>query len=218
MNMSKTICRTAIGLVCLTFSGSAQEHWELGVAGGYGFYKNVTATNATGEASAGFKPGYAFGVIAGNETNTWFGGEARYTYRQNDARVKSGSTEARFDAESHVLHYDFMFHLARRPARVRPFLAVGGGVKIYRGTGRETAFQPLSNFVALTRATHLVPVVSAGGGVKVRLTELMTFRVEARDLASPIPNDVLAAVPGARVSGWLHDIMPMVGLTFTFGK
>ena len=218
MNMSKTICRTAIGLVCLTFSALAQEHWELGVAGGYGFYKNVTATNAAGEASAGFKPGYAFGVIAGNETNTWFGGEARYTYRQNDAMVKSGGTEARFDAESHVLHYDLMFHLARRPARVRPFFAAGGGVKIFRGTGRETAFQPLSNFVALTRATHLVPVVSVGAGVKMRLNERMTFRVEVRDFASPLPSDVIAVVPSASAQGWLHDIVPMAGLTFTFGR
>jgi hypothetical protein len=218
MNMIKTICRTAIGLVCLTFSGVAQEQWELGVAGGYGFYKNVTATNATGEASAGFKPGYALGVIAGNETNTWFGGEARYTYRQNEAMVKSGSTEARFGAESHVLHYDLMFHLARRPARVRPFFAAGGGVKIYRGTGRETAFQPLSNFVALTRTTHLVPVVSVGAGIKMKLNERMTFRVEARDFVSPVPSEVIAAVPRASVRGWLHDIVPMVGLTFTFGR
>jgi hypothetical protein len=126
--------------------------------------------------------------------------------------------EALFGAESHVLHYDVMFHLARRPARVRPFLAVGGGVKVYRGTGRETAFQPLSNFVALTRATHMVPVVSAGGGVKFRLTELMTFRVEARDFATPVPTEVIAAVPRASVRGWLHDIVPMVGLTFTFGR
>jgi hypothetical protein len=57
-----------------------------------------------------------------------------------------------------------------------------------------------------------------GGGVKIRLNELMTFRVEARDFASPVPNEVVAAVPGARVRGWLHDIVPMVGLTFTFGR
>jgi hypothetical protein len=64
----------------------------------------------------------------------------------------------------------------------------------------------------------MVPVVSAGGGVKFRLTELMTFRVEARDFATPVPTEVIAAVPRASVRGWLHDIVPMVGLTFTFGR
>ena len=218
MNMSNIICRTGLAILCLTVSGLAQEQWELGAAGGYGFYKNITATNATGEASVGFKPGYAFGAVAGNEMNQWFGGEVRYTYRQNEARVKAGSTEARFDAESHVLHYDLVFHLAPRPRRVRPFVAVGAGVKIFRGTGRETAFQPLTSFVALTRATQVVPVVSVGGGFKIRLNELMTLRIEGRDYASTFPNEVIVPVPGARAQGWLHDFVPLVGLSFNVGR
>lgn len=212
------ICRIGAALLCLTASGFAQESWDLGVSVGYGFYKNATATNAAGEATVGFKPGYAFGVVAGNETNRWFGGEVRYMYRQNDAYVSAAGTEARFDAESHVLNYDLLFHLARRPAIVRPFVAVGGGVKIFRGTGREAAFQPLSNFVALTRSTHIAPLVSVGGGLKIRLSDLLILRLEARDYASTLPDQILTPVPGARASGWLHDIVPMVGLSFNIGR
>ena len=218
MNMTTTAGRTGLVILCFAVSGLGQEHWELGAAVGYGFYKNITATNATGEASVGFKPGYAFGVVVGNETNAWLAGEARYTFRQNDARVKATGSEARFDADSHVLHYDLLFHLAPRPSRVRPFVAVGAGAKIFRGTGRETAFQPLTSFVALTRATQVVPVVSVGGGFKMRLNELMTLRVEGRDYVSTFPNEVIAPVPGARARGWLHDIVPLVGLSFDVGR
>lgn len=218
MNISTSICRFGVILLSIALPSVAQEQWELGVAAGYGFYKNITVTNATGSASAGFEPGLAFGAVAGNEVNRWFGGEARYTYRANDLKVSSGGTKAQFDGESHILNYDFVFHLARRPAAVRPFLAVGAGVKIYRGTGREAAFQPLSNFAVLSRTVQISPVVSVGGGFKVQLNQLLSLRIEARDFASTFPNEVVAPRPGASARGWLHDIVPLVGLSFQVGR
>ena len=217
--MKKMImCRITLAALLLANVALAQERWELGVAAGYGLYKNASATRATGDASVGFKPGVAFSITGSDEINRWLAGEAGYTYRQNDARVSSGGTEARFDADSHVLHYDLIFHFAKRPAKVRPFLAAGGGVKIYRGSGREAAFQPLSNFVALTRSTQITPVVSVGGGFKVELSPLLSLRVEARDYVSTFPDEVLAPVPGTRIRGWLHDIVPTVGLSFKIGR
>lgn len=213
-----TMSRIVPALLCLTISGFAQARWEVGLSTGYGFYENVTATNSTGEASVGFKPGVAFGVFGSDQINGWLAGEVHYTYRQNDAWVAARGTESRFDAESHVLHYDLIFHVAKRSAVVRPFFAVGGGVKVYRGTGREAAFQPLSNFTVFTRATQVVPVVSVGGGVKVELTRLITLRAEARDYVSTFPSEVIVPVPGARVHGWLHDFVPMIGVSFRLGR
>ena len=215
---TKMIRRFSVAILCFLTPVIAQERWDLGFGAGYGFYKNVKATNATGEASVGFKPGIAFGAFAGNEINRWLAGEVHYTYRENDARVSAGSAQARFDAESHVLNYDFIFHLAPRQAAVRPFLAAGAGVKIYRGTGQEAAFQPLNNFVALTRTAQVAPLVSFGAGVKMELNKLLTLRIEARDYASTLPDQVIAPVPGARVRGWLHDIVPMIGLSFKVGR
>jgi hypothetical protein len=212
------ICRIIPALLCLAIPGLAQERWELGFSAGYGFHKNLTATNSAGEASVGFKPGVAFSVFGSDQINGWLAGEARYTYRQNDAWVAARGTESRFDAESHVFHYDLIFPVAKRSAVVRPFLAAGGGVKVYRGTGREAAFQPLSNFAVLTRATQIVPVISVGGGVKVELSRLITLRVEARDYISTFPSEVIAPVPSARVHGWLHDFVPMIGLSFRLGR
>lgn len=220
--MSKTtnICKFVLILLAAAGCSFAQveERWELGVAGGYGFYKNTTATNKTGDASVGFKPGYAFSAVASNEINRALGGEARYTYRQNDLKVSSGGTEASFSGESHVLNYDFLFHFAPRAAKIRPFLAAGAGVKIYRGTGQEMAFQPLSSFVVLTRTTEVTPLVSVGGGVKIQVSRNVLLRLEARDFASTFPKEVIAPVPGASVSGWLHDITPMIGLSFNLGR
>jgi hypothetical protein len=218
MNKLTVFSRVALAALSLTLPGFGAESWELGVAGGYGFYKNVTVTNATGEASTGFKSGAAFGVIAGNEMSRWLAGEARYTYRQNDLKVSAGSAKAEFNGESHVLHYDFLFHGAPSTARVRPFLAAGAGAKVYRGTGRETVTQPLINFVALTRTSQLVPMVSFGGGVKIQLSHSLILRLDARDFMSPFPDQVIAPVPRAHVNGWLHDIVPMAGLSFTFGQ
>lgn len=210
--------RVALAAALIAVPGIAKERWELGVAGGYGFSKDVTVTNPTGEASTGFKTGPVVGVVAGNDVSRWLSGEARYTYRRNDLRVSQGSASAEFKGESHLLHYDFLFHGAKRESRIRPFFAAGAGAKVYRGTGRETATQPLINFVALTRTSQLVPMISFGGGVKVQLSDTLTLRVDVRDFVSPFPKQVIAPVPRAQLKGWLHDIVPMVGLSYSFGR
>jgi hypothetical protein len=41
-------------------------------------------------------------------------------------------------------------------------------------------------------------------------------RVEVRDYFSSFPTKVIAPAPGAHLSGWLNDIVPMVSITFLF--
>ena len=53
---------------------------------------------------------------------------------------------------------------------IRPYVAIGGGMKHYRGTGEEQPFQPLSNIAILTKTNDTKGMVSVGGGVKVQLT------------------------------------------------
>jgi hypothetical protein len=213
-----TIFFVLLGTTSSVGAVAAQERWEIGVAAGYGQYRNATLSNSTGEASGGFKPGPAFGVVAGNEIRSYLAGETRYTYRQNDLKLSRAGSDARFDGESHILNYDFLFHLYDRAARVRPFLAVGAGVKIFRGTGAERAFQPLTTFAVLSKDVEITPLVSVGGGVKVQINKFVILRVEGRDFATTFPRDVVAPVPGTRVSGWLHDFVPLVGISFVFGR
>src|ERR1051325_1719250 len=142
----RLLSNVALLMMPLASMLSAQS-WEVGAGGGYGFYRNVNVSSANVSGKAGFASGVAFSALLGNQVNRWIGGEARYTYRMDDMQVSSGSTKAKAGAESHAIHYDVLVHAATKESRVRPFLAAGAGVKFYRGTGAEPAYQPLSNLV-----------------------------------------------------------------------
>jgi hypothetical protein len=199
-------------LGCMLFA----QNWEVGGTAGYGLYHNVTVTNGTASGSAGFDSGVAFGGLLGNEINRLVGGEVRYTYRSDDLQVSSGSTKAKAAAQSHAVHYDVLIHAASKESPVRPFLAVGAGMKLYRGTGAEPAFQPLSNLVVLSHTNEAQPLISVGGGVKFSMSRRSLFRVDFRDYLTPVPTSLLATPPGSRLSGWMHDFVFLVGVSATF--
>src|SRR6266853_1352329 len=139
----------------------------------------------------------------GNNSSKTLGGELRYDFEKSDLKLSSGSTNVNFGAHTNALHYDFVLNFASRESRVSPFLSAGGGVKVYSGTGKEQAFQPLSNIALLTKTNQLEPLVSVGGGVKFNLTSSTQFRVEAHDYLSPFPPQVIAPPLDSEVGGWL---------------
>jgi len=194
---------------------SAHE-WQLGVAGGYGFPMDVTVTNRSGEAKTGFKPGFAVGAVGSHELYRSVSGEFRYTYRDSDLKVSSGGTEATFRGVAHAIHYDVLVHTRPKGAALRPFFAGGMGIKVYRGTDRESAYQPLNTFVLLTKTQQVVPLVSAGAGLKYAISPHTSLRIEFRDYITPFPKDVIAPAPGAKIGGWVHDLVPMLGISFSF--
>ncbi|HVX66233.1 MAG TPA: hypothetical protein VHA11_06520 [Bryobacteraceae bacterium] len=194
---------------------SAQQ-WELGVAGGIGVFRNGTITSPTGTADAGFKQGAAISAFATQNMYRHMAGQIRYTFQFDDMQLSSGGTEVKFKAQSHAIHYDLMFLAGSPEAAVRPYVLVGGGAKIYRGTGKEQETQELMEFAALSRVQQTVPLATFGGGVKARLGRRGFLYVEARDYLTPFPKDVIAPVPPSKASGWIHDFTPMVGLSFTF--
>jgi hypothetical protein len=193
----------------------AQE-WELGASAGFGYPMNPSVTTTAGSGTAGFKYGSAFGAVAGNDLYQRLSGEMHYLYRVSNLKVTGGGQEAGFNGETHVVHYDLLLHTADREARIRPFLAGGGGIKVYRGTGTETAYQPASKFALLTKTQELKPLISVGGGTKVALTHSLVLRLEFRDYISPFPSEVVTPAPGARIKGWLHDFVPTVGISIRF--
>lgn len=192
----------------------AQE-WEFGGLGSYGFTAGLQAKAPSGTATTGFEPGYAWGALAGHNAHSLVGGEIRYVFRRSDLRVESGGQKTTMRGHAHLVHYDLLFHIARRGAPARPFFAVGGGARMFRGTGLERAVQPLSQFVLLTRTRQTLPVLSVGAGVKIHVSRHVSFRVEARDYISPAPDKLLTPAPGAEIRGWLHDVVPMAGLVVT---
>ena len=199
-------------LPCLMFG----QQWEFGGSAGYGLPRNINVTSGTLSGKTGFDRGVAFGAVFGNEINDIVGGEARYTYRMGDLKVSSGSTKATMGAEAHAIHYDVLVHAAGKESPVRPFLALGGGVKFYRGTGREQAFQPLTNLVILTHTSEAQPLISAGGGVKFSVSRRALLRFDFRDYMTPLPTNLFATPPNTRLSGWVHDFVFLVGVSTVF--
>jgi hypothetical protein len=76
--------------------------------------------------------------------------------------------------------------------------------------------QDLIQYAALTHTEQVEPLVTFGGGVKVKVGRRTFLYVEGRDYLTPFPTKVVAPVPPSKLGGWLHDFVPMVGLSFSF--
>jgi hypothetical protein len=204
--------------LALLFAGiGAAQEWEVGGMASYGFYHNVDATNPLGSAVTGFSPGAAFGAVVGHNASSIFGGEFRYTYEMSDLKISSSGTNASFSGMAHILGYDLIVHPRfKHGSKVQPFLAVGGGMKLYRGTGSEQSFQPLESFALLTKTQQVEPMISFGGGFKMMLSQRVLLRAEVRDYITPFPKNVIAPLPPTKIGGWLNDFVPMVGISYIF--
>ncbi|MEP6601563.1 MAG: outer membrane beta-barrel protein [Nitrospirota bacterium] len=192
------------------------QKWEVGGGVGGSFYTSQDFKNAAGAAQAGLSDGVAASIWLGNNSSRLLGGELRYDYEKTDLKVSSGSTRVSFGADTHAFHYDLLLHFAPRNSRVRPFILGGGGVKLFRGTGKESAFQPLSTFALLTKTNETKGLLSLGAGIKFAVTHNFQLRVEVHDYATPFPKSVIAPALGAKTEGWLQDFVAMAGLSITF--
>lgn len=192
------------------------QGWEAGGAAGTGFSRGFAITNGSGRARVGFRTGPAFGAFLGQDIRSNLGGEIRYLFRTGNLHLSSGDAKATFNAQSHLIYYDVLFYSKPARARLRPFLAVGAGARIFRGSGQESTYQPLWQYVLLTRTTEAKPLLSLGAGVKATWGRRLLFRLEFRDYISPFPGQVIARSPGSKVGGILHDLLPQAGVSYTF--
>jgi len=212
--------RIAFSIVFLSAAASAfAQQWEFGALAGGGFLSNVSASGAgsLGSATAGFAPGAAFGAFFGNSLYRNFTGEVRYEYMQNDLRLSSGGQTAQFTGVAHALHYDVVYHTNRSESPMQFFASLGGGMKLYRGTGKEEAYQALSQFGYFTKTQAIKPMVSIGGGFTYRLSPKLILRAEIRDFITPFPTQVLTPAPGIKYGSILQDFVPMIGITYVYG-
>lgn len=201
--------------VLISLPAFAQKY-EFGVHGGISFYDKKTVTNSRGNADAGFNTGYGAGFTIGQNMYKHVGGEIRYTFLNNEMKLESGSAKATFGSQAHVIHYDFLIHGTGPNSAVRPYVAFGGGIKHFRGTGAEQVFQPLGNIALLTKANDTKGLASVGGGVKLKLTDRIWLRVDVHDYLTPFPKNVITPASGSSVSGWLNNIVGTGGISFTF--
>jgi hypothetical protein len=205
----------AVDFIALVPGARAQQR-EAGILGGGGFMNGSALRGASTPVTAGFSPGPAVGVLIGHDLYSHWSGEIRYVFEEQDARLRSSGITAGFAAQAHVLNYDLVLHARPRQDRVRPYIAVGGGIKIFRGTGAEVAYRPLMDYAYLTRTQELKPMLTLGGGVKFRLGRRMMARIDFRDQLTRFPHKVIQPAPGMTLNGWLHDFVPTVGVSWVF--
>jgi hypothetical protein len=194
-----------------------QDHrWELGAAGGFGLVQNATISNPTGNLTAGIDNRFALSGVAGQDLYQHLSGELRYVLRDDDLVLKGGGQKANMDGESHLIHYDLLVHARGRRSRIRPYAAGGAGIRLFRGTGKEDPNQRFRDFAFITRANEVKPLISVGGGVKVSVTRRISVHVDFRDYISPFPEELFVPAPAAKIRGWVHDFVPMAGISFGF--
>ena len=193
------------------------QQWEVGgLGGGGGFLSSVAVAGPIGSATAGFQTGAAFGAFLGHNTYSHIGGELRYAYLQSNLQLSSSGSSVSFTGMAHVVHYDLILRTTRKNSPVQLFAAIGGGLKVFRGTGKEAAYQPLSQFGYFTKTQALKPMASVGGGVKFYITRNVCLRTEFRDYITAFPKELIAPAPGAKFGSILHDFVPMAGLSYEF--
>ncbi len=216
--MTKTIPLLSILLTVLAVTPSvlAQQNFEAGGLAVISAYRDadVVRSGAT-IGGVGFRPGPAGGLYFSQTMADRLGGEIRFIYAHNDLRVRSGGADADFAAKSYILNYDLLYYFAPRDAKVRPFVAGGGGMKVYQGTGAEVAFQPLSNVAMLTRTNETKGMLDFGAGLKVQLSSNAVLRVEVRDYVTEVPRQFATGV-GTTFQGLMHHWAPAIGIGWTF--
>jgi hypothetical protein len=191
------------------------QKWEFGGGVGVGYYPSQDVKNPAATGSVRIVAGLAASAWLDNNTSRLWGGELRYDYQMGDFQVSSQSNKAAFGAQTHGIHYDFLLHAAGRDSKIRPFIAFGGGVKLYQGTGTEVLSQPLNNLALLTKTSDTRAMGSVGAGVKIN-TGRFGFRFEVHDYITPFPNKVIAPAQNAKLGGFLHDLVASFGLSLLF--
>ena len=203
-----------IGILLMAASASCfAQQWEVGGTGGAAFLPGVKIASPLGAATTGFQTGIAAGAFVSQNLYPHISGEIHYGFLQSNLKLQSGGTQVTFAGMSHVVHYDLILHTNKKDSRSQYFVAFGGGMRIFTGTGKEAAYQPLSQFAYLTRTQELKPLASVGAGIKYKLSPRVVLRTEFRDYITPFPKTVIAPAPNSKIGSILHTFVPMVGIS-----
>jgi len=213
----KSIGFSILILAAAATAASAQQ-WEVGGGAGVSFLPGVSASNPTGNATTGFKTGLTAGAYLGQNLYPHISGEIRYDFAMSDLRLSSGGTEATFSGMSHMVQYDVILHTNRPGTHRQYYVLVGGGMRIFQGTGAEQAYQPLSQFAYFTRTHSVKPMAAVGAGIRFRIAPRLFLRTEIRDYITPFPEDVITPAPGTKIGSILQNFVPMVEVSYDLSK
>ena len=200
----------AISLPCL-----AQE-WELGAAGGYGWYVNPSITGPSGSIQSGYASRGVMGVVFGQNMYEHVGGEVRWLYQFGGPQLKLQGIQASSTGFTNLVTYDVMFFTSHREAKVRPYVAAGAGIKVYTGNELRFVGQPFQGSAVLARATQVEPAISAGAGLKYMVSHSILLRLDFRTYFTPCPDEIFRAIGTSNIHGWVYNFVPLAGVSFVF--
>lgn len=203
-------------LAILSSSLCVAETWELGALGGFSWYHAAGISNATGSADADFKPGFAGGMIFGDNMYEHLGGEIRYMFRFGGPELESQGARVSARGFTNVIHYDFLFHATPNEAKIRPYVAAGAGIKVFSGPHDLFPNQPLSDFALISRVNQVEPLISVGTGVKYAIARSVQMRLDFHTYITPSPDRVFRTALGSDIHGWLYDFVPTLGFSYVF--
>ncbi len=213
---TRIVCLAVLMTAAAAPLAAQRSGWALGFGGSGSFYFDKSFTAPPGSAEAGFGSSFVLGAWLTQDLYGKVGGEIRYAFQQNGLRLKAGGDEVTMDGRSHAFSYSVHLHFTDRRSSVRPYVAIGGGMKRYAGTGTESPTQPLQDYAILTRTSEWKPLVVFGAGVKFRAGDHVRFHIELLDYTTPVPKQVILPGPGADLGGWIHNLAPMAGISFVF--
>jgi len=208
--------RTLVPAVLALALACHAQQWEIGVASGYGLYRNGSVYAPAGKVVAGFRNRFVFSATLGEDLNKRLAGEFRYTYQDGDPFLSKGETKANIQGQSHAFHYDVLVHLTAAPRRIRPYVAAGIGAKLFVVSGPENPAQPLREIARLVSRDEFKPLVTGGAGLKIRLSRRVLARIDFRDYITPFPKKLIAPAPYGTARGIFHQFTPMAGLSYVF--
>jgi hypothetical protein len=193
----------------------AQE-WELGAAGGYGWYANPSIVSPAGSIRSGFASKGVMGVVFGQNMYEHIGGEVRWLYQFGGPQLKSQGIEASSTGYTNLVTYDVLFFTSNKEAKVRPYVAGGAGIKVYTGSELRSVGQPFVGSAVLVPGTQVEPAISAGAGLKYKVSGSIVLRVDFRTYFSPCPNQIFRPTGVSSIHGWVYNFVPLGGVSFVF--
>jgi hypothetical protein len=189
------------------------QSWEIGAGAGYGIYRNASVWAPAGVVTAGVRNRFVVTAVLGEDRYPYVSGELRYTYQDGDPFLQAGSVKANVQGQSHAFHYDVLVHTRPDTEKLRPFVAVGAGAKLFHVSGPENPYQALSEVARLRANDELRPLITGGGGLKIRISDRILLRLEFRDYITPFPKQVIQPAPFGTARGILHQFTPMIGVS-----
>lgn len=206
--------RILSALICV-FACAAQQR-EIGVAAGYGVYRNASVYAPAGKATAGFRNRFTVSAVLGEDIYEHVAGEFRYTFQDGDPFLAAGGTKTNIQGQSHAFHYDLLFHVRPKGEKIRPYVAAGVGAKLFVVSGPQNPWAPLREIAVLTTNDEFKLLVSAGGGVKLNMGRNVVVRVDFRDYVTPFPKKLIQPAPYGTARGIFHQFTPLVGVSYLF--